>query len=166
MAEVPVRAGWYPDPDGAAGQRWWNGAGWSDSRQGETASATLPPPSATPPVVYSAENPAPQLPGQAVRPRSAITVNARVNPMAFYGFVTGVISLFFNLFLVPGILAVVFSVRGLAKARQLQAAGESTTLRSLAILGLVLGLVGDGIAIVQFVLFLLGFVGSLTFTAS
>ena len=26
------RPGWYPDPSGAAGQRYFDGTGWSDSR--------------------------------------------------------------------------------------------------------------------------------------
>ena len=86
MADVTRSAGWYPDPDGAAGERWWNGAGWSDSRRGGAAAAAstpyapersvMPPPPAAgavplpttpavplpPSVIYSADNPAPQRP--------------------------------------------------------------------------------------------------------
>lgn len=60
--------------------------------------------------------------------------------MAFNGLVAGIVALLFNVLLVPSILAIVFSVKGLAKARELSAAGQTTTLRTLAIIGLVLGI--------------------------
>lgn len=30
MTTPPTTAGWYPDPDGSGGQRYWDGAAWSD----------------------------------------------------------------------------------------------------------------------------------------
>ncbi|KRD17825.1 hypothetical protein ASE48_25410 [Mycobacterium sp. Root265] len=30
MTTPPTTAGWYPDPDGSGGQRYWDGATWSD----------------------------------------------------------------------------------------------------------------------------------------
>jgi hypothetical protein len=30
-------AGWYPDPENEAGDRWWNGATWSDHRRARNA---------------------------------------------------------------------------------------------------------------------------------
>lgn len=151
MSDVTRSAGWYPDPDGKPGERWWNGAGWSDARRGATPAVTpqpMPVPEQAPPtpVIYSAANPAPQAPnaygppGAVVVPRSAVTINARINPMAFNGLVAGIVAMLFNVLLVPSILAIVFSVKGLAKARELSAAGQTTTLRTLAIIGLVLGI--------------------------
>lgn len=35
----PPRSGWYPDPEQAGQDRWWNGSGWSDRRR---PSAELP----------------------------------------------------------------------------------------------------------------------------
>lgn len=35
-------AGWYPDPQGGDGQRWWNGSGWSNETR--PAQAPVPPP--------------------------------------------------------------------------------------------------------------------------
>ena len=32
---LPI-AGWYPDPENEAGDRWWNGATWSDHRRRAT----------------------------------------------------------------------------------------------------------------------------------
>lgn len=46
MADDARSAGWYPDPDGAAGERWWNGAGWSDSQRSAV-------PNPAPSIVYS-----------------------------------------------------------------------------------------------------------------
>jgi hypothetical protein len=39
---APAPAGWYPDPSGASGQRWWDGAAWSTA-----VSPAIPSPVAT-----------------------------------------------------------------------------------------------------------------------
>jgi uncharacterized protein YxjI len=39
--------GWYPDPAGGGGSRWWNGQGWTEHVQ--PAPAPPPPPPAAPP---------------------------------------------------------------------------------------------------------------------
>ena len=187
MADPSKRAGWYPDPDGAGGERWWSGAGWSDSRRGgavasvpavaavasvaEVATSAIqappPPPAAAPlpPVVYSASNPAPQRPdpyGQArvIDLRNTVlstapgrTIDARVNKHAFYGFVAGLISLFFNLFFAVSIVAIIFSGMGIARARQLQAQGAPSTLMGIAVAGLAMGALSTLIAISGFVMF-------------
>ena len=36
-------AGWYPDPENEAGDRWWNGATWSDHRRPRNAPAGWAP---------------------------------------------------------------------------------------------------------------------------
>ncbi|GAB3410768.1 hypothetical protein GCM10027515_31510 [Schumannella luteola] len=33
MPDSSDSPGWYPDPEHRGGQRWWNGAGWSDARR-------------------------------------------------------------------------------------------------------------------------------------
>lgn len=174
MADENKRAGWYPDPDGAAGERWWNGASWSDSRRGGVvpaaapvvaAAASVAPIAPAAPVIYSAANPAPQSPGAYGTSRSALWTNAlitaapgrnidaRVNKYAFYGFICGIISLFFNLFFVLSILAIVFSALGISRARQLKAQGAPSTLMNLALVGLGAGLLSTGIAVFGFVIF-------------
>ena len=30
ISPAPVPAGWYPDPAGGPGRRWWNGTGWTE----------------------------------------------------------------------------------------------------------------------------------------
>lgn len=36
MTTPPTTAGWYPDPDGSEGQRYWDGAVWADHGPGAT----------------------------------------------------------------------------------------------------------------------------------
>lgn len=71
-------AGWYPDPENPALERWWNGVAWSDQRRASTVPVAAPLPSA--PAGYAApvavapgtasapqpaaDQPAPQYPGQ------------------------------------------------------------------------------------------------------
>lgn len=162
MAEESRRAGWYPDPDGATGERWWNGAGWSESRRGGSVPVATPmavpssgptstPAPTPPPVVYSAANPAPQRPDPYAVGRSVVwtgalvnatpgrNVDVSVNKYAFYGFVSGIISVFFNLLFLLAPLAIVFSIMGIVRARELRAQGAPTTLMTLALIGLGMG---------------------------
>ncbi|MEO8095611.1 MAG: DUF2510 domain-containing protein [Pseudolysinimonas sp.] len=44
---LPI-AGWYPDPENEAGDRWWNGATWSDHRRPRNAPAGWMPEAAAP----------------------------------------------------------------------------------------------------------------------
>ena len=39
---LPI-AGWYPDPENDKGDRWWNGATWSDHRRARNAPAGWAP---------------------------------------------------------------------------------------------------------------------------
>ncbi|MGY1670226.1 DUF2510 domain-containing protein [Geodermatophilus sp. SYSU D00710] len=71
-------AGWYPDPDGAAGMvRWWNGATWSDvtTPAGPGVAVQAPPVAApprppVPPAGWDAELGSGWEPGPASPPRS------------------------------------------------------------------------------------------------
>ena len=36
MTTPPTPAGWYPDPDGSGGQRYWDGSGWTEHRSPAT----------------------------------------------------------------------------------------------------------------------------------
>jgi hypothetical protein len=51
---LPI-AGWYPDPENEAGDRWWNGATWSDHRRPRNAAPGWAPEGAA---VKSATKPA------------------------------------------------------------------------------------------------------------
>jgi uncharacterized protein YxjI len=53
VTQPPPPPGWYPDPAGSGGTRWWNGQGWTDHVQPATPPpppvAAAPPPVAVPP---------------------------------------------------------------------------------------------------------------------
>lgn len=52
MSDTPIpQAGWYRDPENPAGERWWNGSGWSDHRRDSTTAPPTPP---APPVAAPA----------------------------------------------------------------------------------------------------------------
>ncbi|MGN6501634.1 MAG: DUF2510 domain-containing protein, partial [Pseudolysinimonas sp.] len=36
-------AGWYPDPEDAESDRWWNGVSWSDQRRARNAASGWAP---------------------------------------------------------------------------------------------------------------------------
>ena len=183
MAEEYKRAGWYPDPAGAPGERWWNGVGWSETRRGAHAPShitpsthTTPPvysaPAVTPPAnyttppvtrppVYSADNPAPQSPASASRLGTAVrSIDTRANRPAFVGFLLGIIALVTG-FSVLGVVSLVLSIVGLQTANRLAAQGSSSTLRNMAWVGL-----GTSIAALVFgVIGLIGFIAAITFDA-
>lgn len=58
MTQPPPPPGWYPDPSGSGGTRWWNGIDWTDNVQ-----HAAPPPAPVPPP------PAPVAPATAPPPQ-------------------------------------------------------------------------------------------------
>jgi hypothetical protein len=73
-------AGWYPDPENEAGDRWWNGATWSDHRRARNAGPGWAPSdsAAAPAAVAPAPGAAPGIPVPPV----AATPADRPNPYA------------------------------------------------------------------------------------
>lgn len=59
---TPPQAGWYADPENPAGERWWNGSGWSDHKRPSTAAPAVPPPPAAPVVAAATPVEAPAVP--------------------------------------------------------------------------------------------------------
>jgi hypothetical protein len=165
MAETYQRPGWYPDPEGKPGERWWNGSAWSDSRRGAGA-----PQSSVPPVIYSADNPPPQAPDPYGRPfpgytgtaRTALAIDARANRNAVIGLITGVIALFFNVLGALGPIAIVFSALGVARARRLKEQGVTNNSMVVALIGLGAGILATIIGIVTFVIFLVTLIDGVT----
>lgn len=151
MAETFQRPGWYPDPDGVPGERWWNGSGWSDSRRASGGAVPAPAPGVPRPPVYSADNPAPTGPGQPTvssARRVVSSIDARANRNAMIGFITGLIALFAGVIPFLGPVAIVFSLLGIVKARQLKAQGAPSTLMPFALIGLASGAIATLIGLV------------------
>ncbi|MBB3676712.1 phospholipid scramblase-related protein [Modestobacter versicolor] len=48
MTQSPPPPGWYPDPAGGAGTRWWDGQGWTEHVQQPPAPAPVPVQQAAP----------------------------------------------------------------------------------------------------------------------
>jgi hypothetical protein len=82
--------GWYPDPAGGPGQRWWDGYAWTDA----TVQPEVPPPPPAPPQPQSSVPPspgpypywvpAPPDAADVVRREEAMTPTARI-AVAFFG---------------------------------------------------------------------------------
>lgn len=151
-------AGWYPDPENEAGDRWWNGATWSDHRRARSApaAAAVPVPGvAVPPVAPApgdrpnpyAGTPAPPV-AQPYAPPYAYNYAPRTpmaNVPAFAGMITSLSALLFNwiLFGLPGIVGGGISIYGLVKANKLIASGVTTgNGRVYAIVGIISGFAG------------------------
>jgi Protein of unknown function (DUF2510)/Domain of unknown function (DUF4352) len=66
MTTPPTPAGWYPDPDGSGGQRYWDGSAWTEHHS--PAAHATPEPSAPP---APAEPPATEQPTVVVPTRPA-----------------------------------------------------------------------------------------------
>lgn len=163
MAETFQRPGWYPDPDGNPGERWWNGTSWSESRRGGPqpvvpVTSVQPAASTAPPPVYSAQSPAPARPDPYAQPALASAtgrtgIDTRANRNAMIGFITGLISLFIGILPILPPVAIVFSILGIVKARQLQAQGAPSTLMVFAVIGLVSGIISGFISLLTLIAF-------------
>lgn len=116
-----TQAGWYPDPNAPALQRWWNGVTWSD--------ATRP-----------AYAPAPQYVVPAYG--QGYPVLAPRNGAATAGLTLGIICMFLNSLLLVSTPAFICSIVGLNRASQLEAAGYGPVGRTAAVWGLVLSILG------------------------
>jgi hypothetical protein len=63
-----VEAGWYPDPEGGASERWWDGERWTASTRSLSASAVDSPTAVRPRVAAPANGPASLPPSLAAPP--------------------------------------------------------------------------------------------------
>lgn len=164
MSDVtPPQAGWYADPENPAGERWWNGSGWSDHKRDASASVESgltfgsPAPAVpradpyTPPPVMAPPTPAPPAlapPYYAAAPGSPYvpyTPYGAPAPRSSNGLaVAGLVVSAAGWILLGGLAAIagiVLSGFGLARARQMEAAGNPNSGRGTAMAGLVIGIV-------------------------
>jgi hypothetical protein len=185
---APPAAGWYADPENPAGERWWNGSGWSDHKRASTvaetatpAAAPFVPPTAdsagfafgtgsaadgrpdpyTPPAqpyygAPTASSPtAPYSPSPySPAPYGAPAYGSGTNGLALAGLIVSAAG-WLALGIIASIAGIILSAFGLAQARKREAAGNPNTGRSLAMAGLVVGIVVTAIGLIL----VIGYVG-------
>lgn len=143
---TPTSPGWYPDPQGTGGERWFDGTNWSTDNVRPAQTPQTPPP---PPAGYGQAPVSPQYgdaygqpaPGQysAPPPPPVAAYNPQApsasNTLSIIGIVCGVIALFFcpPLF---GIGGIVLGVVGKRKGERL-----GTVAIIVGAVGLVLGMI-------------------------
>jgi hypothetical protein len=157
-------AGWYSDGEQPGMNRWWDGVDWSEHRQPAAAAASadsvaapavaapapVPPPAKAPTrasaaavsggTLFSGE---PVQPGERMTvfplaERSEETPPEDVNKPANSGFTLGILSIPLGLFGITGIVSIIQSVRGLNRAKELEARGVANTGKSKATWGIAL----------------------------
>lgn len=123
----PPPAGWYPDPSGAPGLRYWDGTAWTDQEAPSTA--TQPQPS---PEVLVREAP----------PRNGLGIAALI--LGIVGAVSGLIPLLFWVAGTLGVTGLVLGFVGRARAQRGEATNGKTALWGIitSAIALVLSIIG------------------------
>jgi len=135
MAQTLPIAGWYPDPELAGHDRWWDGSVWSDNRRATTEEA----PGATP--------------GEVRVPAAAPVVR---NNLAVIGFILSISSVLLP-FVINSFAGGIVSVVGLRHSAKLAGSGTFSPGRGLSIAGILVGFIWGTICL----LFVLGVVAFL-----
>ena len=140
MTDEERAPGWHPDPANPSVERWWNGISWGDQTRPTIPSAALPSvPMSTPRPIEPYAQTAPTPPTATP---SATTRDGQfrfVNPVGYTGVVLGFVSLLFNVFCIPSVLAIIFTAVGLRTARRLKASGRRVTGLNWCFVGLIMG---------------------------
>jgi hypothetical protein len=167
MSDVaPPQAGWYKDPENPAGERWWNGSGWSDQKRAATAAAPVAestgftygnpaaagrpdpyaPPTYAPPPAYAPGSP------YVAAPYGAPAYGSRSNGLAIAGLIVSAGGWIIFPVIAP-IAGIILSAFGLARAKQAAAAGNPNSGRGIALAGLIIGIVVAVLGILFIVLY-------------
>jgi hypothetical protein len=174
MSDVaPPQAGWYTDPENPAGERWWNGSGWSDQKRAATTAVAPPtvapvaeptgftygnpaaagrpdpyaPPTFTTPPAYAPGSP------YAPAPYGAPAYGARSNGLAIAGLIVSAGG-WIVLGVIASIVGIILSAFGLARAKQAEAAGNPNSGRGIAMAGLIIGIIVTVLGIIFFVVYI------------
>jgi hypothetical protein len=127
-------AGWYPDPDNAAAQRYWDGSQWTENRSPAQAAA---PSAAVTPV---AQAPMGQVGGQPV----VVQPQQKTNGLAVASMVLGILWLYW----IGSVLAVIF---GHVAKSQIDNSNGAQSGGGMAIAGIALGWTGVGILLLALI---------------
>jgi len=136
-------AGWYPDPDNAAGDRWWNGSAWGEERRAREAAPTAV--AAAPTYAYApagATAPSPYGSAPAAPPYGSYTAYGAATPqnvIGLVGFIISMASIVVGIYGLTGIAGGVISIIGYTKALELQRAGVVQHRKGMALAGIIVG---------------------------
>lgn len=159
------QAGWYPDPERAGQDRYWNGTAWSEDRRPSAPAVPPAPVAPAVPPVPAAPGSADVAPVVATAPAApspyaaspyaaspyAAAPASPTNTLALVGMIVAIVGTV--LFIGVGAIAgAIVSIFGLRKARELQAQGYPSTGRGLALAGVIVGFVGGAFDILVFLL--------------
>jgi hypothetical protein len=131
--------GWYPDPE-RVGQRYWDGAGWTD----HTAPLAPGPPPAQP---FPSPQYGAQYPQGYAQP--LVVQAAKTNGFSIASLVLGILWIYW----IGSILALVF---GYVAKSQIDRSGGQQGGRGMAIAGIVLGWIGVGVLVLIIALVIIG----------
>lgn len=134
----PPPAGWYPDSQNPEGERWWDGQAWTAHTRPKTLVALHLP------AGLQTDKAQARQPFVAVGTQQGRSVK---NTSATLALVFGIVSMLLNVIFVPMLLAIVFAVLGLVKARRLQREGHPPRGRKRSVWGIILAGVATFIAI-------------------
>jgi hypothetical protein len=147
-------AGWYPDPENPAAERWWDGTGWTDHRRASTVAPASPSGSQPGPSYggapsyggpsyggvpsYGSATPAPTSPYGA----PAYTAPAQQgNTLAVVGFVLALGGLIISLGGLTALAGAIVSIFALVRANRMRAAGLPFDRHGFALAGIIVGFV-------------------------
>ena len=120
-------AGWYPDPSGAPGQRYWDGTAWTDQEA---------PPTSTQP------QPATEVLAHGAPPRNGLGIAALI--LGIIGAISGLIPLLFWIAGTLGVIGLILGFVGRARAKRGEATNGRTALWGIitSAIALILSIVG------------------------
>jgi len=144
MAQPLPIAGWYPDPEIAGHDRWWDGANWTDTRRASVDAAAQPARPVGVPATWpqAARGPGLYVPGETVlQPAPAYAAAPVVrNNMAVVGFFLS-LSGFFLPFVINSFAGAIVSIIGLRRSKTLAGTGVFSNGRGISIAGILIGFI-------------------------
>jgi hypothetical protein len=161
---TPQRPGWYPAPDGTGTEQWWNGAAWSDAKRGiggaalpglpnyQAAPPAAPAPSIPPrPDPYTAPPPPTGSPATLQGAPSGNRTITATNSTPVISLIFGLAGIF--LFAPLGLVAIIMG------AIVLRRPSSTKAERTMAIVGILAGIVGLIFGAIQVVFFVVSITG-------
>lgn len=144
MTDALPSPGWYDDPENRDHQRWWDGVRWSEHRKLNAGSGIRQAAS-----LHSGM----QTSESSVRMRYADRERAmrRNNPLAYVAILFALVAFIFDIFALPGLVAIGLAIAGIARGSALDSQSVRYRGVTTAVVALVLGSLATVVFIDQFV---------------